>query len=51
MTTRLATIAAMLVATYCSRAATEPAGLEFFEKQIRPILVENCYVNGSVLDY
>mgnify|MGYP002629496993 CR=1 FL=1 len=43
MTTRLATIAAMLVATYCSRAATEPAGLEFFEKQIRPILVENCY--------
>ena len=27
----------------CARAADDPAGTEFFESKVRPILVDNCY--------
>ena len=31
------------VATFSARAADNAAGVEFFEKKIRPVLAENCY--------
>ncbi len=31
------------VLTISARAADDPAGIEFFESNIRPILVDNCY--------
>ncbi|MCW5560068.1 MAG: hypothetical protein KIT22_19805, partial [Verrucomicrobiae bacterium] len=46
MARRLSTIAgAMLAASALGAADAEPraAQLEFFEKRIRPILVNNCY--------
>jgi mono/diheme cytochrome c family protein len=33
----------LVAATLAGRAADETAGVEFFEKKIRPVLVENCY--------
>lgn len=33
----------LLAALGLTRAADEPAGVEFFEKKVRPILVEHCY--------
>src|SRR5690349_6872686 len=32
-----------LVAAPAARAADTPEGLEFFEKHVRPILVDTCY--------
>src|SRR5437016_1633674 len=41
-------IAAGLIASLagkfpCSSQTPDPGGVEFFEKKIRPVLVENCY--------
>ncbi|HEY0551578.1 MAG TPA: DUF1549 domain-containing protein, partial [Verrucomicrobiae bacterium] len=33
----------ILAATFAGRAADETTGVEFFEKKIRPVLVESCY--------
>lgn len=37
--------AALVLCTLCARAedVANPAGIEFFESRIRPVLVENCY--------
>lgn len=32
-----------VVSVQCAQAATDAAGVEFFEKHIRPVLVESCY--------
>jgi cytochrome c553 len=39
---RLAAIALLVIAPLALRAA-EPEGAEFFEKRVRPVLVEHCY--------
>src|SRR5438034_5075501 len=38
-------VAILLAGLFSSRAANQPnsAGVEFFKKKIRPILVDNCY--------
>jgi hypothetical protein len=41
MVRSLATAAALLATTVAGRAADAPA-IEFFEKHVRPVLVENC---------
>ena len=34
---------ACLTAAGTARAATDPAGVDFFEKRIRPVLIDKCY--------
>jgi hypothetical protein len=44
--TRLSTIgivAAMMARSACAAESQDAAGIEFFEKKIRPVLVEHCY--------
>jgi hypothetical protein len=40
---RVVTLLALGSAGAASQEAPDPAGLEFFEKKIRPVLVERCY--------
>src|SRR5437870_4428224 len=48
MTTRVRTMICLVVTTFTTapasaQTAREDAALDFFEKKIRPVLVENCY--------
>ena len=36
-------LASVLLAVWCAPVRADPAGVEFFEQKIRPVLVEHCY--------
>jgi mono/diheme cytochrome c family protein len=40
----------LILASVAAQAATGAAGVEFFEKKIRPVLIENCYKCHSAAD-
>ncbi len=45
MPTRILLLSVLIAAaTAASGQASDPAGIEFFEKEIRPLLVEHCQV-------
>src|SRR4051812_10229503 len=46
---RRAIVVALLLGAFAGRAAAQDGGVEFFEKRVRPVLVEHCYSCHSAL--